>query len=78
MGSLEILERGGILILVIRQCAEWARSILENKNGNLWFGTRNHGICRYDEKTFTNFTEKEGLGNTNDKSRILLIEYQSI
>jgi hypothetical protein len=24
--------------------------------GNLWFGTRGMGLCRYDGKLFTNFT----------------------
>ncbi|MBI2722422.1 MAG: SpoIIE family protein phosphatase [Bacteroidetes bacterium] len=37
-------------------------SILEDKTGNLWFGT-DDGVCRYDGKSFTNFTEKEGLSN---------------
>lgn len=38
------------------------RSLLEDKSGNLWFGTYG-GACRYDGKTFTHFTEKEGLCN---------------
>lgn len=36
-------------------------SVFEDKAGNLWFGTAN-GICRYDGKSFTNVTAKEGLG----------------
>jgi ligand-binding sensor domain-containing protein/serine phosphatase RsbU (regulator of sigma subunit) len=40
----------------------YVMSILEDKTGNLWFGT-NGGVCRYDGKFFTNFTEKEGLSN---------------
>jgi ligand-binding sensor domain-containing protein len=35
-------------------------SILEDKGGNLWFGTEQKGVCRYDGKDFTWFTE-EGL-----------------
>ncbi len=38
------------------------RCMLQDKTGNLWFGT-NGGVCRYDGKSFTNFTEKEGLSN---------------
>ncbi len=38
-------------------------SILEDKNGNLWFGTCGGGVVKYDGKYFTNFTEKEGLSN---------------
>ena len=36
-------------------------SILEDKNGNLWFGTNGGGVSRYDGKSFVHFTEKEGL-----------------
>lgn len=36
-------------------------SILEDRSGNLWFGTESRGVCRYDGKSFTYFTEK-GLG----------------
>lgn len=32
-------------------------SILEDKSGNLWIGTRSTGLCRYDGKTFTRFSE---------------------
>ena len=31
---------------------------LKDKKGNLWFGTQTLGVCRYDGKTFTWFTEK--------------------
>jgi ligand-binding sensor domain-containing protein len=36
-------------------------SISEDKAGNLWFATRNHGACRYDGKTFIGFRENEGF-----------------
>lgn len=36
-------------------------SMLEDKRGNLWFGTWGNGVDRYDGKSFTHFTEKEGL-----------------
>ncbi len=41
----------------------WVRYIKEDKKGNLWFGGRLHGNFLYDGKTFTNFTEKSGIGN---------------
>ena len=40
-------------------------SILEDKEGNLWFGTDGFGICRYDGNDFTHFTTKEGLCDNN-------------
>ncbi|MEW5675630.1 two-component regulator propeller domain-containing protein [Flavobacterium enshiense] len=33
-------------------------SILKDKRGNLWFGTQAKGVCRYDGKSLTWFTEK--------------------
>jgi ligand-binding sensor domain-containing protein/signal transduction histidine kinase len=35
--------------------------VLEDKPGNLWFGTAGAGISKYDGKNFTHFTNKEGL-----------------
>ena len=31
--------------------------ILEDKDGNLWIGTSNTGLCRYDGKNFSSFSE---------------------
>jgi ligand-binding sensor domain-containing protein len=39
--------------------------IIEDRKGNLWFGGGDRGICRYDGKTFTCFTTKDGLINNN-------------
>jgi len=40
-------------------------SILEDSQGNLWFGSRKGGVSMYNGETFTHFTEKEGLSNNN-------------
>jgi ligand-binding sensor domain-containing protein len=40
-------------------------SITEDKAGNIWFATRNHGACRFDGKKFTDFGKKEGFSSTN-------------
>ncbi len=37
--------------------------IMQDNNGNLWFGTGGGGACRYDGKYFTHFTKKEGMSN---------------
>ncbi|MFL5753029.1 MAG: two-component regulator propeller domain-containing protein, partial [Bacteroidia bacterium] len=39
-------------------CHNGVSFILEDKAGDIWLGTRNVGLCRYDGKTFTNFTEE--------------------
>lgn len=36
---------------------------LQNKLGNLWFGTTFDGIYKYDEKIFTQFTVANGLNS---------------
>jgi ligand-binding sensor domain-containing protein len=36
---------------------------LQDRAGNLWFGTTGDGVYRYDGKTFTPFTEKDGLSS---------------
>ncbi|MEN8121872.1 MAG: two-component regulator propeller domain-containing protein, partial [Bacteroidota bacterium] len=38
-------------------------SILEDRKGNIWFGTWEGGVSKYDGESFTNFTEKEGLSH---------------
>jgi ligand-binding sensor domain-containing protein len=42
----------------------------QDKEGNLWFGTLNEGVFRYDGKTFTQFTIKDGLGDNDVKAII--------
>ena len=41
--------------------------VLEDKRGNLWFGTQDQGLSRYNPKegqeSFTSFTRKNGLTN---------------
>jgi len=39
------------------------RCMLQDKSGNIWFGTAGGGVSKYDGKSFTHFTEKEGLSN---------------
>ena len=40
------------------------RGITEDKAGNIWFATSG-GLTKYDGKSFTNYTEKEGLADNN-------------
>ena len=36
-------------------------SIGEDRGGNIWFGTLDYGVWRYDGDSLTNFSEKDGL-----------------
>jgi ligand-binding sensor domain-containing protein len=38
-------------------------SVLEDRRGNLWFGSGGAGVYKYDGRSFQNFTSKEGLVN---------------
>lgn len=45
-------------------------SMTEDNVGNIWFATRNHGLCRFNGKTFTSIGSNEGF-NSNDATAIL-------
>ena len=36
---------------------------MQDKKGNLWFGTTDQGLFRYDGKSFSRFTKLDGLAN---------------
>ena len=38
---------------------------LEDQNGNMWFGTTDEGLYKYDGKNFTNFLDKDGVKGNN-------------
>lgn len=50
-------------------------SIIEDKNGVLWFGT-GAGISKYDANTFTNYSEKDGL--CSDRISNLFIDSKGV
>jgi len=40
-----------------------SRGLLQDKEGNFWFTNLKGGVRKYDGKSFTHFTEKDGLSN---------------
>jgi hypothetical protein len=43
--------------------SQYIRSIFQDSKGNLWFGTLNEGVARYDVKTLTYFSNPDGFIN---------------
>ncbi len=43
------------------QVSDYIRCMLEDKEGNIWFGTNSDGVCRYNGRQFVYFTTKEGI-----------------
>lgn len=43
------------------QLCQHLRQIHQDKNDNLWFGTNNYGIMRYDGEAFSYFTNDQGV-----------------
>lgn len=39
--------------------------MIEDHNGHIWFGRDGLGVAKYDGKTFTHYTRKDGLSNNN-------------
>ena len=56
-GSLKLIRTQGSNGYVNIHCG------LQDKAGNLWFGTTGEGVYRYDGKLFTQFTMKDGLSS---------------
>ncbi len=44
------------------QVSQYIRRMFQDKAGNLWFGTNDDGVCRYDGESLQYFTPKEGFG----------------
>lgn len=48
-------------VVIETQIAEYITSIFKDSNGNMWFGTIDKGIARYNGKNLKYFTSKDGL-----------------
>ncbi|MGB0861681.1 MAG: ligand-binding sensor domain-containing protein [Saprospiraceae bacterium] len=44
-----------------QQIGEFVREVYQDRKGNFWIGTLEYGIARYDGKSLTYFTTKDGL-----------------
>ena len=45
--------------------SQYIRSIFQDSKGNLWFGTIDEGVVKYDKKTLTYFSAPDGFVNNS-------------
>jgi class 3 adenylate cyclase/ligand-binding sensor domain-containing protein len=61
------LSKGKIRAYTAREglSSDYVRAITSDNQGNIWLGTQNIGLTRYEEstQTFTDFTPKDGLAS---------------
>ena len=47
---------------------DWITTIIEDKEGNIWFGRDGFGASKFNGNSFVHFTTKEGLNSNNVQS----------
>jgi len=65
-GQMKTSLKSGQLSLIKSQSTNPGDNVhcgLQDRKGNLWFATTADGVFRYNGKTFTNFTTKNGLNS---------------
>ncbi len=55
------LPNPDVKVPVYQETEDWVTEIMEDKQGNIWFGRSGYSACRYDGDSFTHFTKKDGL-----------------
>ncbi|MBK9452944.1 MAG: hypothetical protein IPN95_26690 [Bacteroidetes bacterium] len=61
LGNPEFMKGTGVSIMSNPGTMARIYSIAEDKDGNIWFGTIDAGVWRWDGTTLTNFTQQHGL-----------------
>lgn len=56
-------DRAGSLGEVVTEIDNSCWIVFQDKSNNYWFGSDGRGVCRYDGKTITRFTTKDGLSD---------------
>jgi len=56
-----ILSKQNTLPDSASKIGEYVREVFQDKNGHLWFGTLERGLARFDGRTLSYFSTKDGL-----------------
>ncbi len=57
------LPKPAIQVPTYQATTLWVTQIMEDKEGNIWFARSGFGLCKYDGKTFTNYSTEDGLNS---------------
>ena len=55
------IPRPNVKSLPYQTTMNWVTEMIEDQEGNIWFGRDGFGACRYDGESFRHFTKAEGL-----------------
>ena len=65
-GGVFVQDDGALRHLTVDDglCGNSVNDILEDADGDFWFATHHHGVCRFDGETFTHVDETDGVHGT--------------